>query len=214
MDFKVGGSKNGITAIQMDLKNDGLKHEIVKNALEITREARHQILDEIMLPCISEPRTELAESAPKMIKMNIKPDKIREVIGSGGKVIQKITADTGCKIDIDDDGTIYIASEDIEACRAAKQTIDNIVFEPVVGQMYYGKVVRIIPIGAFVELVPGKDGMCHIKDLEFKRTEKVEDVVNVGDMTWVKVAEVDDRGRVNLSRKDALKEREQQGLKD
>ena len=207
MDFKVAGTKTGITAIQMDLKNDGLKHEIVKEALEITREARYQILDEVMLKALPEPRKELAKSAPKMIQMKINPDKIREVIGSGGKVIQKITADTGCKIDIDDDGSIFIASEDIEACRAARQTIENIVFEPEVGALYYGKVVRIIPIGAFIELDTGKDGMCHIKDLEFKRTEKVEDVLNVGDMTWVKVTEIDDRGRVNLSRKEALKER-------
>ena len=207
MDFKVAGTKTGITAIQMDLKNDGLKHEIVKEALEITREARYQILDEVMLKALPEPRKELAKSAPKMIQMKINPDKIREVIGSGGKVIQKITADTGCKIDIDDDGSIFIASEDIEACRAARQTIENIVFEPEVGALYYGKVVRIIPIGAFIELAPGKDGMCHIKDLEFKRTEKVEDVLNVGDMTWVKVTEIDDRGRVNLSRKEAHKER-------
>ena len=214
MDFKVAGTKEGITAIQMDLKNDGLKHEIIKEALQITREARIQILDEIMLPCISEPRKELAKTAPKMIKMTINPDKIREVIGSGGKVIQKICADTGCKIDIEDSGNIYIASEDIEACRAARQTIENIVFEPEVGKLYYGKVVRIIPLGAFVELAPGKDGMIHIKDLEFKRTEKVEDVLNIGDMTWVKVTEIDDRGRVNLSRKDAIKEREAMGLKD
>ena len=207
MDFKVAGTKAGITAIQMDLKNDGLKHEIVKNAFEITKEARYQILDEVMLKAIPAPRKELAKSAPKMIQMKINPDKIREVIGSGGKVIQKITADTGCKIDIDDDGSIFIASEDIEACRAARTTIENIVFEPEVGALYYGKVVRIIPIGAFIELAPGKDGMCHIKDLEFKRTEKVEDVLNVGDMTWVKVTEIDDRGRVNLSRKEALKER-------
>ncbi len=207
MDFKVAGTKDGITAIQMDLKNDGLKHEIVKEAFKITREARLQILDEIMLKALPEPRKELAKTAPKMIQMKINPDKIREVIGSGGKVIQKITADTGCKIDIDDDGSIFIASEDIEACRAARTTIENIVFEPEVGALYYGKVVRIIPIGAFIELAPGKDGMCHIKDLEFKRTEKVEDVLNVGDMTWVKVTEIDDRGRVNLSRKEALKER-------
>ena len=207
MDFKVAGTKDGITAIQMDLKNDGLKHEIVKEAFKITREARLQILDEIMLKALPEPRKELAKTAPKMIQMKINPDKIRDVIGSGGKVIQKITADTGCKIDIDDDGSIFIASEDIEACRAARTTIENIVFEPEVGALYYGKVVRIIPIGAFIELAPGKDGMCHIKDLEFKRTEKVEDVLNVGDMTWVKVTEIDDRGRVNLSRKEALKER-------
>jgi len=212
MDFKVAGTKKGITAIQMDLKNDGLKHEIVKNAFEITREARYQILDEIMLPVISEPRAELAPTAPKMISMKIDPDKIREVIGSGGKTIQKICADTGAKIDIEDDGSVFISAIDIEACRAAKQTIDNIVFVPEVGKLYRGKVVRIIPIGAFVELVPGKDGMVHIKDLEFKRTEKVEDVLNIGDVTWVKVTEIDERGRVNLSRKAAIRELEQRGL--
>jgi len=214
MDFKVAGTKEGITAIQMDLKNDGLKHEIVKKAFEITKEARFDILDQIMLKAIPEPRKELAKTAPKMVQIKINPDKIREVIGSGGKVIQKITAETGTKIDINDDGNIYIASEDIEACRKAREIIENIVFEPEVGKLYYGKVVRIIPIGAFVELVPGKDGMCHIKDLEFKRTEKVEDVLNIGDMTWVKVTEIDERGRVNLSRKDALKEREKLGLID
>ena len=208
MDFKVAGTKAGITAIQMDLKNDGLKHEIVKEAFKITREARFQILDEVMLPVISEPRKELAKTAPKMIQMKINPDKIREVIGSGGKVIQKITADTGCKIDIDDDGSIYIASEDIEACRAARTTIENIVFEPEVGALYYGKVSNIrSEFGAWVELAPGKDGLVKIKDLEFKRTEKVEDVLNVGDMTWVKVMNIDDRGRIDLSRKDALRER-------
>ena len=208
MDFKVAGTKAGITAIQMDLKNDGLKHEIVKEAFAKTKEARFQILDEIMLKAIPEPRKELAKTAPKMIQMHINPDKIREVIGSGGKVIQKITADTGCKIDIDDDGSIYIASSDIEACRAARKTIEDIVFEPEVGALYYGKVVRVISnLGAFVELVPGKDAMCHIKDLEFKRTEKVEDVLNVGDMTWVKFIGIDEKGRWNISRKAALKER-------
>ena len=214
MDFKVGGTKKGITAIQMDLKNDGLTMEIIKSAFDITREARVQILDEIMLPVISAPRTELAATAPKMIMMTIHPDKIREVIGSGGKVIQKICADTGAKIDIEDDGSVYIASTDIEACRAAKKTIDDIIFVPEIGKLYYGKVVRIIPIGAFVELVPGKDGMIHISKLENRRVEKVEDVLNEGDMTWVKVMEIDDRGRVNLSRKDAIKDRQAQGLKD
>ena len=210
MDFKVAGTKKGITAIQMDLKNDGLTEEIIRSAFEITREARIQILDEIMLPVIPEPRHELAPTAPKMISMQIDPEKIRDVIGTGGKVIQKICADTGAKIDIEDDGSVFISAIDIEACRAAKRTIDNIVFVPEVGKLYYGKVVRIIPIGAFIELVPGKDGMCHIKDLEFKRTEKVEDVLNIGDMTWVKVTEIDERGRVNLSRKDAIREMEQQ----
>ena len=207
MDFKVAGTKQGITAIQMDLKNDGLKHEIVKEAFEITKEARFQILDAIMLKAIAEPRKELAKSAPKMIQMKINPDKIREVIGSGGKVIQKITADTGCKIDINDDGSIFIASSDIDACRAARKTIEDIVFEPEVGALYYGKVSNIrSDFGAWVELVPGKDGLIKIKDLEFKRTEKVEDVLKVGDMTWVKVMNVGPKG-IDLSRKDALKER-------
>ena len=214
MDFKVAGTTKGITAIQMDLKNDGLKYEIVKEAFEKTREARLDILDQIMLKAIPEPRKELAKTAPKMVQIKINPDKIREVIGSGGKTIQKITAETGTKIDINDDGNVYIASEDIEACRKAREIIENIVFEPEVGKLYYGKVVRIIPIGAFVELVPGKDGMVHIKDLEYKRTEKVEDVLNIGDMTWVKVTEIDERGRVNLSRKEALREREKLGLLD
>ena len=207
MDFKVAGTKQGITAIQMDLKNDGLKHEIVKEAFAITKEARFQILDEVLLKAIPEPRHELAKTAPKMIQMSINPDKIREVIGSGGKVIQKITADTGCKIDIDDDGTIYIASKDIEACRAARQTIEDIVFEPEAGAIYEGKVVRVISnLGAFIEIRPGKDAMCHIKDLEFKRTEKVEDVLNVGDITQIKFLGVDEKGRWNCSRKEALKE--------
>ena len=207
MDFKVAGTKQGITAIQMDLKNDGLKHEIVKEAFAMTKEARFQILDAIMLKAIAEPRHELAKSAPKMIQMKINPDKIREVIGSGGKVIQKITADTGCKIDINDDGNIFIASSDIEACRAARTTIENIVFEPEIGALYYGKVSNIrSDFGAWVELAPGKDGLVKIKDLEFKRTEKVEDVLHVGDMTWVKVMNVGPKG-IDLSRKDALKER-------
>jgi len=214
MDFKVGGTKKGITAIQMDLKNDGLTMEIIKSAFDMCLEARVQMIDEIMIPCINKPREELAATAPKMIMMKIHPDKIREVIGSGGKVIQKIVADTGAKVDIEDDGSIFIASADIEACRKAKEIIDNIVFVPEVGKLYYGKVVRIIPIGAFVELVPGKDGMVHISKLENRRVEKVEDVLNEGDMTWVKVMEIDDRGRVNLSRKDAIKDREALGYKD
>ncbi len=214
MDFKVAGTKEGITAIQMDLKNDGLTYEIIKSAFDITREARIQILDEIMLPAIAEPRKQLAASAPKMISMKIDPNKIREVIGSGGKVIQKIQADTGCKVDIEDDGSVFLSAIDIEACRAAKKMIDNIVFVPEVGKLYYGQVVRILPIGAFVDLVPGKDGMIHISKLENRRVEKVEDVPNVGDWTWVKVTEIDERGRVNLSRKDALKEREKMGFRD
>ena len=206
MDFKVAGTTEGVTAIQMDLKNDGLTMEIIENALEICRKARLEILSEIMLPCIPEPRKEVSEYAPKMISMKIPVDKIREVIGTGGKTIQKITAETGAKIDIDDDGSIFISAVDANACKAAKAAIDNICFVPEVGKLYYGKVVRIIPIGAFVELVPGKDGMIHISKLENRRVEKVEDVLNVGDMTWVKVTDIDEKGRVNLSRKAALQE--------
>ena len=214
MDFKVAGTKAGITAIQMDIKNDGLSHAIIKEALEITKDARYAILDEVMLPCISAPRPDVAETAPKMVKMKIDVDKIREVIGSGGKVIQKICADTGAKIDIEDDGTIYIAGVNRESCDAAKKTIETIVFVPEVGQLYYGKVVRILPFGAFVELAPGKDGMVHISKLSDRRVEKVEDVVNIGDMIWVKVTEIDEKGRVNLSYKDALKAiKENPGLK-
>ena len=206
MDFKVGGTKKGITAIQMDLKNDGLTMEIIKNALEITYDARCEILDQIMLPCIAEPRPEVSKWAPKMITMHIDPDNIRDVIGKGGSVIQKIVADTGAKIDIDDDGTIHIASADAASCDAAKAAIDAIVFVPEVGQLYYGRVVRLMQFGAFVELAPGKDGLVHISKLANKRVEKVEDVCKIGDMMWVKVTEIDEKGRVNLSHKDAVKE--------
>mgnify|MGYP004611052121 FL=1 len=206
MDFKVAGTKAGITAIQMDIKNDGLSHAIIKEALEITKDARYAILDEIMLPCISAPRAEVSKYAPKMLTMKIDPDKIREVIGKGGSVIQKITAESGAQIDIEDDGTIHIASPNSEACDIAKKMIDTIVFVPEVGALYYGKVVRILQFGAFVELAPGKDGMVHISKLANHRVEKVEDVVNIGDMIWVKVIEIDEKGRVNLSYKDALKE--------
>ena len=210
MDFKVGGTKKGITAIQMDLKNDGLTMAIIKNALEITYDARVQILDQIMLPCISEPRAEVSQYAPKMIAMHIDPERIREVIGKGGSVIQKIVADTGAKVDIDDDGTIHIASANAAACDAAKKCIDDIVFVPEVGKLYYGRVVRLMQFGAFVEIAPGKDGLVHISKLDRKRVEKVEDVVTVGDMIWVKFMEIDEKGRWNLSRKDALIEIEAQ----
>ena len=206
MDFKVAGTKKGITAIQMDLKNDGLTMEIIKNALDITYDARCQILDQVMLPCIAQPRAEVSKYAPKMVTMHIDPSKIREVIGSGGKVIQKIVADTGAKIDIDDDGTIHIASPDAESCEKAKKCIDDIVFVPEVGQLYYGRVVRLMTFGAFVELAPGKDGLVHISKLADKRIEKVEDACKIGDMMWVKVTEIDEKGRVNLSHKDAMKE--------
>ena len=206
MDFKVAGTKKGITAIQMDLKNDGLTMEIIKNALDITYDARCQILDQVMLPCIAEPRPEVSKYAPKMITMHIDPDKIRDVIGKGGSVIQKIVAESGAKIDIDDDGTIHIASPDAESSEKAKKCIDDIVFVPEVGQLYYGRVVRLMTFGAFVELAPGKDGLVHISKLADKRIEKVEDACKIGDMMWVKVTEIDEKGRVNLSHKDAMKE--------
>ena len=206
MDFKVAGTKAGITAIQMDLKNDGLTMEIIKNALDITYDARCQILDQIMLPCIAQPRPEVSKYAPKMITMHIDPDKIRDVIGKGGSVIQKIVADTGAKIDINDDGSIFIAAPSSESCNAAKKAIDDIVFVPEVGALYYGRVVRLMTFGAFVELAPGKDGLVHISKLAEKRIEKVEDACKIGDMMWVKVTEIDEKGRVNLSHKDALRE--------
>ena len=206
MDFKVAGTKKGITAIQMDLKNDGLTMEIIRNALDITYDARCQILDQIMLPCIAEPRPEVSKYAPKMITMHIDPDRIREVIGKGGSVIQKIVAESGAKIDIDDDGTIHIASPDAESCAIAKKCIDDIVFVPEVGKLYYGRVVRLMTFGAFVEIAPGKDGLVHISKLADKRIEKVEDACKVGDMMWVKFMEIDEKGRWNLSHKDAMKE--------
>lgn len=207
MDFKVAGTTEGVTAIQMDLKNDGLTMEIIADALERCRKARLEILSEIMLPCIAEPRKEVSEYAPKMVSMKIDPEKIREVIGSGGKTIQKICADTGAKIDIDDDGSVFISAVEMSACKAAKKIIDDICFVPEVGKLYYGKVVRIMPnLGAFVELVPGKDGLVHISKLENFRVEKVEDSVNIGDMIWVKVMEIDEKGRVNLSKRDAMRE--------
>ena len=206
MDFKVAGTKKGITAIQMDLKNDGLTMEIIRNALDITYDARVQILDQIMLPVIAEPRPEVSPYAPKMITMHIDPDKIRDVIGKGGSVIQKIVAESGAKIDIDDEGTIHIASPDANSCALAKKCIDDIVFVPEVGALYYGRVVRLMTFGAFVELAPGKDGLVHISKLADHRIEKVEDACKIGDMMWVKVTEIDEKGRVNLSHKDAMKE--------
>ena len=210
MDFKVAGTTEGVTAIQMDLKNKGLTMEIIADALERCRKARLEILEQIMLPCISEPRAEVSEFAPKMLSLKIPVDKIREVIGSGGKTIQKICADTGAKVDIDDDGSVFISAVDSAAAYAAKKMVDDICFVPEVGKLYYGKVVRILPIGAFVEIAPGHDGMVHISKLENRRVEKVEDVLNLGDMTWVKFMGFDEKGRANFSRKDALKEMEEQ----
>ena len=204
MDFKVAGTHKGITSIQMDLKIDGLTPEIIKQALETTHVGRDYIIDEIILKAIPAPRAEVSKYAPKLITMKINPDKIRDVIGQGGKIIQKIVAETGAKIDIEDDGTIYILAVNSAAAYEAKGIIDAIVFEPVEGCCYTGTVTRIIPIGAFVEIAPGKEGLVHISKLDNKRVAKVEDVVDIGDKVTVKFLGFDEKGRINLSRKDAL----------
>ena len=204
MDFKVAGTHEGITAIQMDLKIDGLTPEMVKEALEKTHKARDYILDDIMLPQIPAPRAELSKYAPKMLSTVIPTEKIREVIGSGGKVIQKISAECGVKIDIEDDGHVFVSGIDIDNCRRAMTIIDTIVNDPEPGAIYNGKVTRLMDFGAFVEIAPGKEGLVHISRLDVKRTEKVTDVVNVGDEVMVKVLEIDDKGRLNFSRRDAL----------
>ncbi|MBR6632835.1 MAG: polyribonucleotide nucleotidyltransferase [Clostridia bacterium] len=206
MDFKVAGTKEGITAIQMDLKIDGLTPEIIKNALETTHVARNHIIDEVILKAIPAPHEDVSAWAPKMITTKIDPDKISEVIGKGGKVIQKICADTGAKVDIEDDGSIFIAAVDKNAAYAALDMINAIALDPVVGTVYTGTVTRLMTFGAFVEFAPGKEGLVHISKLDKKRVEKVEDVVSVGDVIKVKLIEIDDKGRINLSRKDALEE--------
>lgn len=204
MDFKVGGTKNGITAIQVDIKVDGLTPAIIKEAFEKTRKARLYILDEIMLKAIPEPRASVNKYAPKMIQTKVPVDKIREVIGQGGKVIQKISADCNVKIDINDDGNVFISGIDEDGAKKALQIVQTIANDPEVGAIYKGKVVKIMEFGAFVEIAPGKDGLVHISKLDKQRVEKVEDVVSVGDEIVVKVTEIDRQGRINLSRKDAL----------
>ena len=204
MDFKVAGTHKGITSIQMDLKIDGLTPEIIKQALEVTHKGRDYIIDEVILKAIDAPRPQVSEYAPKMITMKIAVEKIGDVIGPKGKVIQKIVADTGAKIDIEDDGSVFISGIDMNGIEAARAIIAGIVFEPEVGAIYTGRVTRVIPIGAFVEFAPGKEGMVHISKLDNKRTEKVEDVCNVGDEIRVKYLGTDEKGRMNLSRKDAL----------
>ncbi|MBQ7334285.1 MAG: polyribonucleotide nucleotidyltransferase [Clostridia bacterium] len=204
MDFKVAGTHKGITSIQMDLKIDGLTPEIIKQALEVTHKGRDYIIDEVILKAIDAPRPQVSDYAPKMITMKIAVEKIGDVIGPKGKVIQKIVADTGAKIDIEDDGSVFISGIDMNGIEAARAIIAGIVFEPEVGAIYTGRVTRVIPIGAFVEFAPGKEGMVHISKLDNKRTEKVEDVCNVGDEIRVKYLGTDEKGRMNLSRKDAL----------
>ncbi|KNY25131.1 polyribonucleotide nucleotidyltransferase [Pseudobacteroides cellulosolvens] len=206
MDFKVAGTKEGITAIQMDIKVDGLTEEIIKQAFELTRKGRIQIIDDVILKAIPEPRKELSEYAPKILTTSIDPDKIREVIGPGGKMINKIIAETGVKIDIEDDGKVYVSCSDVNAGRKAIGIIEGIGRDVEPGQIFMGKVMRIMPFGAFVEFLPGKEGLVHISKLDTKRVEKVEDVVKIGDEIMVKVMEVDKQGRINLSRKDAMAE--------
>ena len=204
MDFKVAGTKNGITAIQMDLKVHGLTPEIIKEALQKTHDARNHIIDNVMLPCIAEPRTELSKYAPKLLSTKIDVDKIGDVIGKQGKVIQKICAECNCKVDVEEDGSIFVTAQDIEDARRALDIIETIAKDPEEGAIYKGVVTRLMSFGAFVEIAPGKEGMVHISQLDVKRTEKVEDVVNVGDEIIVKVLPVDDQGRLNLSRREAL----------
>ena len=207
MDFKVAGTKKGITSIQVDIKNDGLPYEVIEEALAKTRKARCYIIDEILLKAIPAPREELSAYAPKAETMKIDVDKIREVIGQGGKVIQKIVAETGAKIDIEEDGTIHIFAVDQESGKAAKDAIEAIVKEPEVGEIYNGLVKTIQPFGAFVEILPGKDGLCHISKLA---NHRVEDVVKEGDWLKVKVMEVDKKtGKISLSHKDAIEEGEE-----
>ena len=194
----------GITAIQMDLKIDGLTPEMIKEALAKTHKARDYILDEVMLKAIPAPREELSKYAPKMLSTQIPVDKIREVIGTGGKVIQKICAECDIKMDIEEDGHVYISGINMDNCRRAMTIVDTIVNDPEPGSYYTGRVTRLMDFGAFVEIAPGKEGLVHISRLDVKRTEKVEDVVSVGDIVKVKVLEIDDKGRLNLSRRDAL----------
>ncbi len=206
MDFKVAGTKKGITAIQVDIKVDGLTPNIIKEAFRKCKVARYEILDEVMLKAIDKPRPDVSDWAPKMTTMQIDPDKIREVIGKGGSVIQKIVAESGAQIDISDEGVITIAAVKASDANMAKQMIEAIVKEPEVGEIYYGKVVRLMNFGAFVNIMPNKDGMVHISKMADHRIEKVEDAVNVGDMVWVKITEIDDKGRINLSMKDVKDE--------
>lgn len=204
MDFKVAGTKKGITSIQVDIKNDGLPYEVIEEALRKTHDARCYIIDDILLKAIPEVRDHLSPYAPKVSTMHIDPEKIREVIGQGGKVIQKIVTDTGAKIDIEDDGTIHIFAVNQESGDAAKEAIEMIVKEPEVGEIYTGLVKTVTAFGAFVEILPGKDGLCHISKLADRRIEKVEDVTNVGEMLTVKVMDIDPKtGKISLSHKDS-----------
>jgi len=206
MDFKVGGTRDGITAIQVDIKVDGLSYEIIAEAFERTEKARKYILDDIMAPQISEPRKEISKYAPKIINMKINPEKIKDVIGTGGKVINKIIEETGVKIDIEEDGTVFIYSDDIDSARNAQGIIEEITMEIELNGIYTGKVVRIMNFGAFIDLGGGKEGLLHISKISKERINKVEDVLKIGDEVTVKVYEIDDQGRINLTRKDLYTE--------
>lgn len=214
MDFKVAGTKEGITAIQVDIKVDGLTYEIIEQAFALTKKGRFQIIDEVILKTIAEPRAELSPYAPKIFTTNIDPDKIRDVIGPGGKMINRIIAETGVKIDIEDDGRVFVASSDTKAATRAITIIEGIAKDVEPGQIFTGKVMRILPFGAFVEFLPGKEGLVHISKLDKKRVEKVEDVVKIGDEILVKVMEIDKQGRINLSRKDAMVENKEEKAKE
>ncbi len=206
MDFKVGGTHKGITAIQVDIKVDGLTPAIIEQAFEKTRKARLYILDEIMLKAIPAPRAEVGAYAPKMQQTKVPVDKIREVIGQGGKVVQKICTECDVKIDINEDGNVFVSGLDMANVKKAIQIVETIANDPEVGAIYKGKVVRLMNFGAFVEIAPGKDGLVHISQLEDRRVERVEDVVEIGDEIVVKVIEIDKQGRINLSRKEALRD--------
>ena len=204
MDFKVGGTRRGITAIQMDIKVDGLTYDIVEEALEKCRKGRLYILDQIIKPVIAEPRAELSKYAPKMFSMMIPVDKIKDVIGKGGKVIQEMCANFNCKIDIEEDGHVFISAVDQDDAKRAIATIKTIVEDPEIGAIYKGRVTRLMNFGAFVEIAPGKEGLVHISKLDDHRVEHVEDVVAVGDPIFVMVTDIDQQGRINLSRRDAI----------
>ena len=206
MDFKVAGTHKGITAIQMDLKVHGLTPAIIKEAFEKTNKARKYILDDVMLKCIPQYRAELSPYAPKMLTTAINPEKIGDVIGKQGKVIQSIQEQCDCTINIEEDGRVFVSGLDIEKAKQAIAIVELIANDPEIGGIYSGKVTRLMTFGAFVEIAPGKEGLVHISKLDVKRVEKVEDVVNVGDQVIVKVTEIDDQGRINLSRRDALVE--------
>ena len=208
MDFKVGGTEKGITAIQVDIKCDGLTYEIIAEAFERTRKARKHILEDVMLPVISEPRKEVSEYAPRIVSTTIKVDKIKDVIGPGGKMINKIIEETGVKIDIEEDGQVFIYSEDEKQAKRAKEIIEEIVREIEVGQVYEGTVIKLMNFGAFVDLGAGKEGLVHISKISNDRIKNIEDVLHEGDRVKVKVIEIDDQDRINLSMKDVDESKE------